>query len=85
MVLLIAFKLAPAYFEYFAIEKQFKAIANDPSCAPGPAARSKARSGGARTIENITSIGPGGYPDHEGRRIGGRSAREYSVKVPLVG
>src|SRR5262245_60370044 len=58
-ILLFAFKVAPAYFEYYSIQKQFKAIASD----PGAGRMSRREIEGAfvlrSTVENITSIGPG--------------------------
>src|SRR5262245_1659737 len=83
-VLLFAFKVAPAYFEYFAIQKQFKAIAND----PGAISMSRREIEGAfvmrSTVENITSVGPG---DIQISKDGGSVvlSAEYSVRVPIVG
>jgi Tfp pilus assembly major pilin PilA len=84
MALLTAFKLAPAYFEYYSIKKQFKAVANDPAASTGTRRQIEGAFALRQTIENITSIGPG---DIQITKDGGSVvlSAEYSVKVPLVG
>lgn len=82
--LLVAFKLAPAYFEYYSIQKQFKAVANDPNLRAGGRRDIQGAFVARQTIENITSIGP---EDIQITKDGGSLvlSAEYSVKVPLVG
>jgi Domain of unknown function (DUF4845) len=84
LVLLAAFKIAPAYFEYYAIQKQFKAIAND----PGARSMSRREIEGAfvarQTVENIKSVGAGDIQvTKDGTSV--ILSAEYSVKVPLFG
>ena len=57
-VLLFAFKVAPAYFEYYSIQKQFKAIANDPNVRSGTRREIEGAFVARSTIENITAMGP---------------------------
>jgi hypothetical protein len=83
-VLLLAFKVGPAYVENVAIKKQFQAIAND----PGMVGSSKRDVEGAfvrrATMEDIRSIGPGDLQIvREGDRL--VISAEYSTRVPLFG
>lgn len=82
--LLFAFKLGPAYFEYYSIQKQFKAIANDPNLSTATRREIEGAFVARSTIENIRSIGPG---DIQITKDGGSLvlSAEYSVKVPLFG
>jgi hypothetical protein len=82
--LLVCFKLAPAYFEYYSIQKQFKAVANDPNVRTGTRREIEGAFAARQSIENITSIGPG---DIQIAKEGGAVvlSAEYSVKVPLAG
>src|SRR5262245_16731010 len=84
LVLLAAFKIAPAYIEYYSIQKQFKAIAND----PGVRNMSRREIEGAfvarQTVENIRSVGPTDILiTKDGSSV--VLSAEYSVKVPLFG
>lgn len=83
-VVLLGFKLGPAYMEYYAIKKQFKAIADDPGLA-GTSKREVENAFVKRAmIEDIRSIGPG---DLQVVREGDRTviSAEYAVRVPLFG
>ena len=82
--LLLAFKVGPAYFEYYKIQKQFKALAADPVVRSG----SSRDLGGAwvarATMENITSIGGGDIiVTREGNEV--VLSAQYSKQVHLVG
>ena len=84
VALLFGFRVGPAYFEYYAIVQQFKAIVDS----------SEARSWTKRdiegafvrraTMENIRAIGPG---DLQITKYGDRLvlSAEYSVRLPLFG
>jgi hypothetical protein len=84
IALLFAFKIGPAYFEYYSIQKQLKAVANDPNVRTGTRREIEGAFAARSTIENITSIGPG---DIQITKDGGAVvlSAEYSVKVPLFG
>jgi uncharacterized protein DUF4845 len=83
-VVLIGFKLGPSYMEYFAIQKQFKAIAEDPAMKNAPRNTIGGHFNMRSAIENIRSIGP---EDLEITRDGDKLviAASYSVRVPLFG
>jgi hypothetical protein len=83
-VLLVAFKVGPAYFEYYTIQKQFKALATDPRLTTGNRREVEGAFVGRATIENIRSIGPSDLEvTKEGNGIVVSAA--YSVRVPLFG
>jgi hypothetical protein len=83
VVLLIAFKIAPPYFEFMSINKQLKAVAADPA----------ARGGGRREVESafmnrqiVSDIKSVSYKDlvitKEGDGI--LLTVDYTVCVPVV-
>lgn len=84
IALLFAFKVGPAYYEYYTIQKQFKVIANDPNVRTGSRREIEGAFVSRGTIENIRSIGPG---DIQITKDGSSLvlSAEYSVKVPLFG
>lgn len=84
VVLLLGFKLGPAYVEYFAIERQLRAIAADPELRGGTRQAIESAFVRRAVIENIRAIGP---QDLRISREGGELvlSAEYSVRVPLVG
>lgn len=83
-VLLFAFKVAPAYFEYYSIQKQFKTIANDPNVRSGTRREIEGAFVARSTIENIRAIGPADIQiTKDGSSV--VLSAEYSVKVPLFG
>ena len=82
-VLLFAFKVGPAYFEYYAINKQLKAIANDQGRS-GLRRDVEAAFAARQAIENIKSVNPTDIQitkDGSGVVL----SAEYSVRVPLFG
>ncbi|MDH5536102.1 MAG: DUF4845 domain-containing protein [Betaproteobacteria bacterium] len=83
-VILLAFKLGPAYMEYSAIKTQFKILANDPSLM-GVARREVEGAFAKRAMmEDIRSIGPADLQIvREGDQV--IISSEYSVRVPLFG
>ena len=82
--LLLAFKIGPPYLEFYSIQKQFKAISNDPVARTGNRRDIEGAFAARQTIEAITSIGPGDLViSKEGNDV--VISAEYSVKVPLVG
>jgi len=81
--LLLAFKIAPPYFEFMAVNKQLKAVANDPS----------ARGGARKDVENafmnrqmVADIKSISYQDLVITKEGdGYSLSvDYTVCVPIV-
>lgn len=82
LVLLLGFKIVPVYVEFFAIEKQFKAMSMDPKLR-NPTRGQIAGAWAARSaVDDLRSI----QPDQiEATREGDQTiyTGEYSVKVPL--
>jgi hypothetical protein len=83
-VALFGFKVGPAYFEYYTIKRQLKAIADDPDAVRG-GARGVANAFERRAaVENMSSItGNDIQITKDGDRV--ILSAEYSVKVPLFG
>ena len=83
-LLLFAFKIGPAYFEYYTIKKQLKALANDPVSRATGRRDFDAAFTARQTMENITAIGAGDVTiTKEGNEV--VLSAEYSKKVPLFG
>ena len=83
VVLLMGFKIVPVYVEYFAIEKQFKAMSMDPKLR-NPSRGQIAAAWAARSqVDDLRSITP---DQIEATREGDETVYtgEYSVKVPLL-
>jgi hypothetical protein len=82
MVLLLAFKVIPVYVEYFAIEKQFKAMAIDPKMR-GATRGAISNAWAARSaVDDLRSLNADLIEvtkDGENLIV----TAEYSVKVPL--
>ena len=82
VVLLLGFKVVPVYVEYFAIEKQLKAMSLDPKLK-NPTRSQIASAWAARSaVDDLRSL----QPDQiESTREGEEMvfSGEYSVKVPL--
>ena len=82
VILLAAFKIVPVYVEYFAIEKQFKAMAMDPKLR-GADRRSIANAWAARAaVDDLRSMNPD-YIEVTKEGDGLVVSGEYAVKVPL--
>jgi len=82
--LLFGFKVGPAYFEYYSIQKQLKAIAEEPSGKSGVRREIEAAFAARSVIENIKSISTGDIQIAK-EASGVVLSAEYSVKVPIVG
>ena len=83
-ILLFGFKVGPAYFEYLSIQKQFRALADDPVARSGTRRELEAAFVARATIENITSVGAGDIQiTKDGTNV--VLSAEYSTKVPLFG
>ena len=83
VVLLLGFKVVPVYVEYFAIEKQLKAMAADPKLRGATRSQVAAAWAARAAVDNLTSV----HPDYiEVERLGDDVvySAEYAVKVPLV-
>jgi hypothetical protein len=82
LLLLLAFKVVPVYVEYYAIQKNFKALATDPSLR-GATRRQVATAFAARAVvDDIRSIGPDNVQvtkSGDGIIV----SAEYEKRVPL--
>ncbi len=79
---LLGFKIAPAYFEYLTIQKQFKAIASEPSMSSAQRPAIERAFSNRSTIDNIKSVTPQDLEIvKEGNQVVIRAA--YSVRIPL--
>jgi hypothetical protein len=82
--LLFAFKIGPAYFEYWTIKKQLKALAADPVSRSPNRREFEAAFTARQTLENIKSIGAGDVAiNKEGNEV--VLSAEYSTRVHLFG
>ena len=83
-VVLLGFKIAPPYFEYYAIRQQFRAIANDPNLRSGQRNEIESSFYNRSVIENITVVT---RKDLEIVKEGDEIviSASYSVRVPLFG
>lgn len=84
VVLLVGFKVGPAYFEAMSIQKQFEAIVADPSTRGASRKDIEVKFSNRSSIEDIRSIQPS---DIEVTKDGDRVilSASYSVRVPLFG
>ena len=83
-VALLGFKIGPAYFEYFSIRQQLRAIANDPAMRAGNRREIESSYYNRSVIENITAVTQKDLVitrDGDGVVI----SATYSVRVPLFG
>ena len=81
--LLLGFKIGPPYFEYYAIQKQLKAIASDP-VARGTRREVEGAYVARQTMENIKSVNPSDLViNKEGTNV--VLSADYSIKVPIFG
>ncbi|HYC48383.1 MAG TPA: DUF4845 domain-containing protein [Burkholderiales bacterium] len=82
LLMLVAFKIVPVYIEYFAIEKQFKAMAADPKLR-NPTRGQILTSWAARSaVDDLRSLDPN-LIEVTREANGILVEAEYSVKVPL--
>lgn len=83
-VTLLGFKIGPAYFEYFSIRQQFRAIANDPAMRAGSVKEMETSFYNRSVIENIKAVT---VQDLEISKDGDNVviSAAYSVRVPLYG
>jgi hypothetical protein len=84
VVLLIGMKVVPVYVEYFSIQKNFRAMAEDPSLASAPRTELVRAWSARATVDNITALKT---TDIVFERQGGQLvvSADYSVKVPIYG
>lgn len=82
IVLLLAFKIVPVYLEYFAIERQFKAMAMDPKLRGATRSQIAAAWAARSAVDDLRSMNAD-YIEvtKEGDQVVVQG--EYSVKVPL--
>jgi hypothetical protein len=83
-VLLLGFKVGPAYWEFLNIQKQFKAIAEDPAMKSGERLQIEGAFARRASIENISAIEP---RDIEVTKQGDGVviSASYTTRVPLFG
>ena len=81
---LLAFKIAPAYMEYFAIQKQLKVIANDPALQSGQRRAIEGAFDRRATVDNINVVRAS---DLHIEKVGDQLviSVEYAARVPLLG
>ena len=82
MLLLVAFKIVPVYVEYFAIEKQMKAMALDPKMRGASRAQINNAWAARASVDDLRSISTDAIEvekEGDGLVVSG----EYAVKVPL--
>jgi hypothetical protein len=84
LILLLGFKLGPAYAEFYNIQKQLRAIAEDPGMRSGERSQIEAAFSRRASVENITSIEP---HDIEITKQGDGVvlSAQYTTRVPLLG
>jgi len=82
--LLLAFKVGPAYVANYNIEKQLRAIAQDPGLRSGERSQIEAAFARRASIENITAVEP---RDLEITKQGDGVviSAQYTTRVPLFG
>lgn len=80
--LLLGFKLFPAYYEYYSIQRTLNVLVNDETLRPLTKRDVQSAFVRRATIENITAVGP---DDLVINREGGAWTidAQYSVRVPL--
>ena len=82
LVLLLGFKIVPVYVEYFAIEKQLKAMAMDPKLKNPTRGQIEGAWAARATVDDLRSLPPEQIEAlREGEEV--VFTAEYSVKVPL--
>ena len=82
IVLLLGMKVVPVYVEYFAVQRNFRAMAQDPSLAAARRPELLRAWSGRATVDNITAVNGN---DINFERDGDELvvSAEYSVKVPI--
>lgn len=80
--LLLAFKIGPAYSEFYTIQKIMRTVASEPAMQAASRGEINTAFNNRATIENIKVIS---YNDLEVNKDGGKLviSATYSVKVPL--
>jgi hypothetical protein len=82
LVVLLGIKVVPVYVEYFTIQKNFRAMAEDPALAAGRRADLLRAWSGRETVDNITAIqGRDITFERQGEQL--VISADYSVKVPI--
>jgi hypothetical protein len=82
IVLLLGMKVVPVYVEYFAIQKNFRAMAEDPSLAAARRPELLRAWSGRATVDNITALkGSDITFERDGEEL--VVSAEYSVRVPI--
>ena len=81
---LLAFKIGPAYIEYFAIQKNLRAIAGDPEAASGKRGPIEKAFGRRSEVDDMSSIGPADLEiEKDGDQV--TISASYAKRIPLFG
>lgn len=81
---LLAFKIGPAYMEYFTIQKHLKLVANDPTLQSGQRRAIESAFDRRASVDDIRSVGAGDLNiTKDGDRL--VVSVEYAARVPLFG
>lgn len=82
--LLLAFKIGPTYIEYFAIQKNLRAIAGDPEAASGKRGPIEKAFGRRSEVDNMMSVTPADLQiEKDGDQV--TISASYSKRIPLFG
>jgi hypothetical protein len=82
LAVLLAAKVVPVYVEYHTIQKNFRALAEDPALASGRRVEVMRAWSGRATVDNITALDSKDIAiERQGDQI--FISADYSVKVPL--
>ena len=82
MLMLLGFRLAPAYMEYSTIQKTFQGMAEDPALRGAGKAQLQQAWAARATVENITSV-DGALINYTKEADGWLISTEYEKKVHL--
>jgi hypothetical protein len=82
LLMLLAFKIVPVYVEYFAIEKQFKAMAADPKLRNPTRGAIQGAWAARSAVDDLRSLDPD-LIEVTREANGIVLEAQYSVKVPL--
>lgn len=81
---LLAFKIGPAYMEYFTLQKQLKVVANDPTLQSNQRRAIENAFDRRAVIDNITAVGPSDlHIEKDGDQL--VISVEYAARIPLFG
>jgi hypothetical protein len=81
---LLAFRIGPAYMEYYTLQKQLKIIASDPALQSGQRRAIENAFERRADIDNITAVSPGDlHIEKDGDQL--VISVDYAARLPLFG